>query len=81
MGKQPENPSQNPLNDPEPPYDQDFIDNEMLDEEDTDEDMPGDECGRWRNGTLGRACMKAGSEECDWICPYGSAAQMRAKKR
>ncbi len=30
-----------------------------------------DECGRWRNGKLDRQCSKAGSEECDWICPIG----------
>ena len=31
---------------------------------------PGEECGRWINGKLGRYCTKAGSEECDWECPY-----------
>lgn len=30
----------------------------------------GDECGRWRNGSLSSRCMKAGSEECDFECPY-----------
>lgn len=30
----------------------------------------GEECGRWDNGRLGRYCSKAGSEECDWECPY-----------
>lgn len=41
-------------------------------EEDFPEDGPyeGEECGRWINGRLGRYCTKAGSEECDWECPY-----------
>lgn len=30
----------------------------------------GAECGRWRNGSLSRSCSKAGSEECDFECPY-----------
>jgi hypothetical protein len=32
--------------------------------------MPGEECGRWSNGRLGQYCAKAGSEECDFECPY-----------
>lgn len=31
---------------------------------------PGEECGRWRNGRLDRYCTKAGTEECDFECPY-----------
>lgn len=30
----------------------------------------GDDCGRWRNGSLTSSCAKAGSEECDFECPY-----------
>lgn len=30
----------------------------------------GEECGRWRNGRLSSHCTKAGSEECDFECPY-----------
>ena len=30
----------------------------------------GAECGRWRNGRLSNHCSKAGSEECDFECPY-----------
>lgn len=30
----------------------------------------GADCGRWRNGRLAASCMKAGSEECDFECPY-----------
>ena len=30
----------------------------------------GAECGRWDNGRLGKCCHKAGSEECDFECPY-----------
>lgn len=45
-----------------------------VDEDDFDEDFddedPGDECGRWRNGVLTKSCSKAGSEECDFECPY-----------
>jgi hypothetical protein len=31
---------------------------------------PGEECGRWMNGRLTKSCSKAGSEECDFDCPY-----------
>lgn len=41
---------------------------EFEDEDDAPE--PGEECGRWRNGVLSDHCLKAGSEECDWECPY-----------
>lgn len=34
---------------------------------------PGEECGRWVNGRLGRYCSKVGSEECDFECPYRSS--------
>lgn len=30
----------------------------------------GEECGRWLNGRLSGSCSKAGSEECDFECPY-----------
>lgn len=30
----------------------------------------GAECGRWRNGVLSKHCTKAGSEECDFECPF-----------
>ncbi|MDT7835014.1 hypothetical protein [Aquabacterium sp. OR-4] len=30
----------------------------------------GAECGRWRNGVLSDSCSKAGSEECDFECPF-----------
>jgi hypothetical protein len=30
----------------------------------------GEECGRWDNGRLTKRCSKAGSEECDFECPY-----------
>jgi hypothetical protein len=32
---------------------------------------PGEECGRWWDGRLMAYCSKAGSEECDFECPYG----------
>lgn len=31
---------------------------------------PGEECGRWMNGVLGKWCSKVGSEECDFECPH-----------
>lgn len=31
---------------------------------------PGEECGRWSNGRLTKHCAKAGSEECEFECPY-----------
>ena len=46
-----------------------YIDDPVHDEED-DELTAGDECGRWSNGKLTRSCAKAGSEECDFECPY-----------
>lgn len=30
----------------------------------------GEDCGRWSNGRLTASCSKAGSEECDFECPY-----------
>lgn len=41
-----------------------------FDNEPSDEEIAAEECGRWINGELGKLCTKAGSEECDWICPY-----------
>lgn len=41
-----------------------------IDEWEEDGPEPGEECGRWINGRLGRHCSKAGSEECDFECPY-----------
>ena len=43
---------------------EDFFDDEP------EEYDPGAECGRWNNGRLMKQCTKAGSEECDWDCPY-----------
>lgn len=31
---------------------------------------PAEECGRWQNGRLARGCSLAGTEFCDWDCPY-----------
>lgn len=51
---------------------QDAIDAEMLRDYDEEEDgpEPGEECGRWRDGALTKSCSKAGTEECDFECPY-----------
>lgn len=35
-----------------------------------EENDAGEECGRWRNGRLDDHCLKAGSEECEFECPY-----------
>jgi hypothetical protein len=41
------------------------------DESDDSEDFDlGEECGRWSNGRLTKWCTKAGSEECEFECPY-----------
>lgn len=54
---------------------QDWIDSQLFDDEDheeeiSDEEAAAENCGRWINGRLSRHCTKAGSEECDWDCPY-----------
>lgn len=49
----------------------DYEDEQEDDEEDGYD--PGEECGRWDNGRLTHSCSKAGSEECDWECPYRSS--------
>lgn len=60
---------------------QDEIDADMFDDddglcpdcgeiEDVCECHNGDDCGRWNNGRLTKHCTKAGSEECDFECPY-----------
>jgi hypothetical protein len=33
----------------------------------------GDDCGRWSNGKLTRWCSQAGTEFCDFECPYRKA--------
>jgi hypothetical protein len=35
-----------------------------------DEYDPGDDCGRWDNGRLSKYCSLAGTEFCDFECPY-----------
>lgn len=34
------------------------------------EEDPGEDCGRWRNGRLDGYCLLAGTEFCDFECPY-----------
>jgi hypothetical protein len=36
----------------------------------------GDDCGRWNNGRLTSSCRKAGSEECDFECPYRNTLRL-----
>lgn len=50
-----------------PPYDDWDPDFDPYEDE---EDEPGEECGRWMDGRLTHSCTKAGSEECDFECPY-----------
>lgn len=50
--------------------DDDFENSDYEDDHDEDEWDAGEECGRWVNGALTGSCSKAGSEECDWDCPY-----------
>jgi hypothetical protein len=50
--------------------DSEFGDYEPDDEYELDDEDAGAECGRWRNGRLSDSCSKAGSEECDFECPY-----------
>lgn len=58
---------------------QDEIDQEVFrDAEEEDGPEPGDECGRWSNGRLGRYCAKAGTEECDFECPYRDSEAVRS---
>lgn len=40
--------------------------------EEEDGPQPGEACGRWSNGQLLPKCTKAGTEECDFECPYGA---------
>lgn len=51
----------------------DLMFDEVVDDDDeVEDDQIGEEdCGRWINGRLSSQCRKAGSEECDWLCPIG----------
>jgi hypothetical protein len=55
---------------PDREWTQEEIDEDFGRAMDDDLTYPGEECGRWRNGRLGRYCAKAGTEECDFECPY-----------
>lgn len=35
-----------------------------------EEDDRGADCGRWINSSLGHWCAMAGTEFCDFECPY-----------
>ena len=42
--------------------------------EDAEEEYdPGEDCGRWMNGRLSGSCRQAGTEFCDFMCPYRSS--------
>ena len=55
--------------DPEQRNAEDYEDPPDEDEYDDDYD-PGEECGRWINSRLTRNCRLAGTEFCDFECPY-----------
>lgn len=59
---------------------QEFIDaNTIVDDDDGDEEYDlSEDCGRWNDGRLSSQCSKAGSEECDWVCPIGLPSRSRA---
>ena len=66
-------PSPIPANSNQPQWPQDRIDEELSFDDMSslnDQHEPGEECGRWRNGKLAQYCAKAGTEECDFECPY-----------
>lgn len=61
-----------PTNDNAAVWPLEAIDHDCDFDDDEDEESDGaEECGRWDNGRLVFQCSKAGSEECDWICPIG----------
>lgn len=41
-----------------------------FDFDDESEDEAHDACGRWMNGKFTRSCSQAGTEYCDFECPY-----------
>ncbi len=51
-----------PETDPFTPFDEHWDDPDDYDD--------GDACGRWDNGRLTRSCSMAGTEFCDFECPY-----------
>lgn len=67
------------MNDPK--FTQEQIDDSMIDDDYQEDDPePGEECGRWANGRLTHSCSKAGSEECDFECPYRDTLFKKARK-
>lgn len=56
-----------------PAYEDDGYYDDPRDDFEDDGTDAGEECGRWTNGRLTPYCRKAGSEECDWECPYRSS--------
>lgn len=55
---------------PDRPTPDDFDPFDFEEDDDPDDYDPGEECGRWINGRLDRLCRLAGTEFCDWECPY-----------
>lgn len=53
---------------------QEQIDAEMIHPDEEDDAWlgfdPAQDCGRWSNGRLTKSCSQAGTEQCDFECPY-----------
>lgn len=53
---------------------QEEIDEDMFRWEDEEDGIEaGEECGRWINSRLTGSCTLAGTEQCDFECPYRSS--------
>ena len=53
-------------------FEDDFDDFDEIDEPEEEYD-PGEDCGRWdqnAKGGMSPYCRLAGTEFCDWECPY-----------
>lgn len=60
--------------DPQSPTDAaDFYDDNEYDCDDLEDEF---ECGAWFNGKFDfYSCQLAGTEDCDWECPYSGPAR------
>ena len=54
-----------------------FTDAELDALDNEEEDDAGLDCGRWSNGRLDRFCTRAGTEFCDFECPYRDAEAVK----
>lgn len=59
--------------DPQSPTDAADFDDDECDYEDEDDEF---ECGAWFNGKFDYYhCQLAGTEDCDWECPYSAGVR------